>query len=328
MASIKRSGKRWRAQLYRDGVRESKSFDTKAEAQQWANTREPLLTAAKPPDKTLDDALVRYRDEKAPSLGAKDWALRKIKFLRKQSLAKHQLDALSGPMLAAWRDRRQGVVPSSRAPVGPATVNRELNLLHAVLTAAVEWGWISVNPLKGVKRPDNPPSRKRRVTDAEIEAVTKALGYESGPPANLSQRVALAFQFAIETAMRGGEIVRLQWAHVGERSVLLPKTKNGDARSVPLSSRARGILDALKPVTETAFAFALTDAQRDALFRKGRIKAKVHGLTFHDSRAEAIWRLSKKLDVLELARVIGHRNLASLLLYYNASADELADKLD
>ena len=48
---------------------------------------------------------------------------------------------------------------------------------------------------------------------------------------------------------------------------------------------------------------------------------------FHDSRAEAIWRLSKKLDVMELARVIGHRDLKSLLIYYDASADELSAKL-
>jgi hypothetical protein len=51
-------------------------------------------------------------------------------------------------------------------------------------------------------------------------------------------------------------------------------------------------------------------------------------LHYHDSRAEAIWRLSKKLDVMELARVIGHRDLRSLLLYYQADADELADRLD
>ena len=50
-------------------------------------------------------------------------------------------------------------------------------------------------------------------------------------------------------------------------------------------------------------------------------------LHFHDSRAEAIWRLSKKFDVMELARVIGHRDLRSLMIYYQVSADELADRL-
>lgn len=61
--------------------------------------------------------------------------------------------------------------------------------------------------------------------------------------------------------------------------------------------------------------------------RRARDAAQIKNLHFHDSRAEAIWRLSKKLDVLELARVIGHRDINSLRLYYNTTADELADRL-
>ena len=73
--------------------------------------------------------------------------------------------------------------------------------------------------------------------------------------------------------------------------------------------------------------FGLSDQLRDALFRKSRDRCELPNLHFHDARAEAIWRLSKKLDVMELARVIGHRDLKSLLLYYQTSADELAAKL-
>ena len=53
---------------------------------------------------------------------------------------------------------------------------------------------------------------------------------------------------------------------------------------------------------------------------------QIPDLHFHDSRAE-VWRLSGKLDVMELTRVIGHRDLKSLLIYYNPSADDLADRL-
>jgi hypothetical protein len=48
---------------------------------------------------------------------------------------------------------------------------------------------------------------------------------------------------------------------------------------------------------------------------------------FHDSRAEAIWRLSKKLDILQLARIIGHRDLKSLMIYYHEPASEIARQL-
>jgi integrase len=57
------------------------------------------------------------------------------------------------------------------------------------------------------------------------------------------------------------------------------------------------------------------------------LERELADLHFHDSRAEAIFRLSKRLDVLELARMVGHRDPRSLMLYYATTADELADKL-
>jgi integrase len=53
----------------------------------------------------------------------------------------------------------------------------------------------------------------------------------------------------------------------------------------------------------------------------------VVGLNFHDARAEAITRLSRKLSILELARAVGHKNLAELQTYYRESAEDIAKKL-
>ena len=66
----------------------------------------------------------------------------------------------------------------------------------------------------------------------------------------------------------------------------------------------------------------------DANFRKYRERAGVEGITFHDTRHLAITRLSKRLDVLALARMTGHRDLKQLQRYYNESAEELAGRLD
>jgi integrase len=163
------------------------------------------------------------------------------------------------------------------------------------------------------------------VPDDEVAAITAAFGVGVLRGETATQRVGLAFLFALETAMRSGEIVGLQWADVHPRHVVLPRTKNGDLREVPLSKGAVAILQALP--REDGPVFGLDDALRDALWRKMRPKA-LADLHFHDSRAEAIWRLSKKLDVLQLARVIGHRDLNSLLLYYRESAADMAMRLD
>lgn len=318
MASItKRSGK-WRAQLYVRGRRETMTHQTKAQAVAWAQQRESELVGAKLPDNTLKDALRRYAREVAPTHQGERWEVVRCRKLEQDPVAAVMLPRLVPADLAGWRDRRL-------AAVSAGSVRREMNLLQSVLTVARrEWGWINTTPLADVKRPPAPRSRKRRIAQDEIDRITLALGYDGGTPETISQRIALAFLFALETAMRSGEILGLTWADVGEKSVNLPKTKNGDERRVPLSVRAREIL-ALLPKGSTVFG--LEAAQRDALFRKARDSAQVVDLHFHDSRAEAIWRLSKKLDVMELARVIGHRDLKSLMIYYQTSADELADRL-
>ena len=55
--------------------------------------------------------------------------------------------------------------------------------------------------------------------------------------------------------------------------------------------------------------------------------AGLENLTFHDTRHEGLTRLARKLDVLDLARMVGHRDPRSLMIYYNATATEIAGRL-
>lgn len=319
MASIRKRGTTYRVELYRNGQRESASFPTKREAAQWALQREAELTGARLPDKSLADALDRYGDEVSPSHRGSRWELLRLDNLATYPIARVPVADLAGQDIAAWRDARL-------AEVSPATVAREMTLLRSVLEACrLDWGWVRANPMADVRRPRTPTSRKRRVTQDEIDRISLACGLDELRADTMLNRTGLAFLFALETAMRAGEILGMVWPDVAEKSVRLPRTKNGDVRHVPLSPRAREIL-ALLPKTDGP-VFGLHPGTRDALWRKAVARTKIPDLHFHDSRAEAIWRLSKKLDVMELARVIGHRNIASLLLYYNVSADDLADRL-
>jgi integrase len=187
--------------------------------------------------------------------------------------------------------------------------------------------WIRINPMKDVAWPPKSAGRRRRVMPDEVTAIRLAFGIGRDYRAKTAtQRVGLAFLFALETAMRSGEIVGLDWrdVHLAARYVVLPMTKNGDRREVPLSTTACAILRAIPG--EEGSVFGLDDALRDALWRKNR-PASLKDLTFHDSRGEAVWRLSKKLDLLQLAQVIGHRDLKSLQHYYRATVEELAERL-
>lgn len=322
MASIQKHGTRWRVQVYANGTRDSKVLPTKQEAAQWALQREAELTGKKLPDKSWADALKRYALEVAPSHRGSKWELVRLKSLQDEPMARRKLAGLAGNDFADWRDARI----KKRAP---GTVAREMNLMRSVLESARrDWHWIKLNPMTDVKWPQTPRGRARRITPEEVQAVEAAFGVGSKLPSETAtQRVGLAFLFALETAMRSGEIVSLEWpnVHLKQRYVVLQKTKNGDRREVPLTTRAVQILEALPKGDGPVFG--LDDEGRDALWRKMRPKS-INDLHFHDTRGEAIWRLSKKLDVLQLARVIGHRDPRSLMIYYRESAADMAKRLD
>lgn len=149
----------------------------------------------------------------------------------------------------------------------------------------------------------------------------------------IMDRTMLAFDFAIETAMRTGEIAELLWgnADLNKRTAYLPTSKNNTARKVPLSSKAIKILkelETLKTQLGDVKCFNLTSDQISSNFAKNKRRARLHNLNFHDTRHEACTRLARKLSPHELARMLGHKNLSKTMVYYNETAENIALKLD
>ena len=322
MASITKHKNGWRAHVARQGVRKSKLFDSKREAQDWAARQEYLIlhgekAAAR---ERLLHLLDRYAREVSPKKRGARWEQIRLEKLSRDQLAQKRLGDLTAQDFASWRDRRLQEVSSG-------TVRREMELLSAVLIVArKEWGLIGANPMADVRRPANNPARDRVVTDDELERLAVSAGNDLN---NATARAFQAFLFSCETAMRAGEVVGLTWDRVdlGRRVARLDKTKNGTARDVPLSTAAVDILRGLEGLHPSR-CFVLSSGQLDALWRKLRDRAGVVGLRYHDSRHTAITKLAKKLEVLELARMVGHRDLRQLLTYYNETAESLARKLD
>jgi integrase len=329
MATYRKRGSTWRAEIAKNGVRLSGSFGSKAEAVAWATEKEAELgrggaVAPVANNKTFADALRRYQLEVSPTKKGARWESLRLAVILQLEWASERISRITPDHLAKWRDGRLKAVKAS-------TVNRELNLISAVFEhARREWKWLAINPVRDVRRPTNPRPRDRRITQSEENAMLRCLGYErSQVPVTLQQHLAAAFLLALETGMRQGEILGLTWDRVfmRQRFVRLEMTKNGDTRNVPLSSAAVRLLELQPRVLGEPRCFQIESASADALWRKARTKAKIKDLRFHDSRHEAITRLAKRLDVLDLARMIGHRDPKSLMIYYNATASELASRL-
>lgn len=325
MATFEKRGKTWRVQVKRGKIRKSSSFITKAEAVAWAAMIEAEILAGKSgavPNKLFRDLLDRYADEVSVSKRGEKWERLRLALIGRDEISAVRLPELNATHFAAWRDRRL-------RSVSAASVRREWNLIsHACTVAAREWHWLTENPMKLVRRPAPAPGRDRLPSAGEIERLLFALGYDyADPPVTATARVGAAFLFAIETAMRAGEIAGLSWDRVflDKRFLKTDGKTVAATRDVPLSAEAIRLLNQLP--RDGGSVFRLTSANIDALFRKAKARALIVDLHFHDSRHEAITRLAKKLDVLELARMVGHRDLRQLMVYYNETAEALAKKL-
>lgn len=331
MASYRKRSGGWRAEVAKLGIRDSQTFETKAAAVAWATAREAGILAQAGKSRTtvsmtLSEALRRYKRDVSPTKAGQRWEeLRLDKFDRELEWVGEMMDRITSEQVAQWRDVRLKKVKT-------ATVRREMTLLSSVFELARrEWKACLVNPVRDAKRPSNGQPRERRVAPGEISALLNRLGFVEGqPPVTLLQELAYAFLIALETAMRQGEILGMtaKWVNLRERFVRLPMTKNGSSRNVPLSKRAGELLGPLyhgKGADDRLFK--LESASADTMFRRVRDELGIDGLTFHDTRHEAITRLARKVDVLDLARITGHKDLKSLMIYYNATASELAQRL-
>ena len=133
---------------------------------------------------------------------------------------------------------------------------------------------------------------------------------------------------AIETAMRRGELLGLDWddLHLDQNYVHLALTKNGTSRDVPLSPKARQTIEAL-PRSISGRMIVHPEALKGLRHRATR-RAGITGLRFHDLRHEATTRFFEKgLGVMEVAAITGHKDLRMLQRYVQLRPEDLARKL-
>lgn len=328
MASFRQRGSAWRAEVSIKGIRDSATFDTKAQARAWASKRETELreqAEGKLPSFTFAQAIDRYMLEVSPKKKTCENELKRLNAFKNKfpKLVAKPIAMVTTDDLVHWRDSRL-------KEVKPATVRRDGNILSGLFTIARrEWKWIKESPMSDLKMPSPPAHRDRRITEDEIYRLCTAANWDNEKPINSTQQIIIAFLLAIETAMRAGEIQKLAWGRVflSERYVTLDETKNGTKRNVPLSKRAVELLEFMIGIDQEN-VFNINHGSFDTLWRKLRDRCEIEDLHFHDSRHEACTRLARKLEVLDLARMIGHKDLRSLMIYYNATASEIANRLD
>lgn len=251
----------------------------------------------------------------------------RIQQLSRSFLGELEVLEINSVHIATYRDERLGSLNMrTQKKISPATVRLELSLLSNFFEIArTEWGLCDDNPVKKVRKPKTPPGRDRRLTPREER---KILRYCQGQ--NNIELLSIVV-FAVETAMRQGEILGLCWENVNlsQRVATLHETKNGTKRDVPLTLLAREMLLKMGARPEGRI-FTYTSNGLKSTWRFMLQKLLIEDLHFHDLRHEAVSRLFEKgtLDMMEISAISGHKSLSMLKRYTHLKAHKLVRKLE
>jgi integrase len=322
MATFRKRADKWQARVQRSGQSSlAKSFNTKTDAVKWARHTESQLDlgtlapkAAMPPLMRIVD---RYLAEVSPTKKGSKQELNRGRQIARTALGLMQLDKITSEVVSKYRDGRLREVSNN-------TVRLELAFISVVFEqCAKEWGYKVSNPVKQIRIPKPGKPRQRRLRPGEEEALLAACAERA---TYLHSLVVMA----IETGMRFGELVSITWGNVdfGARTVHLPDTKNGHARTVPLSTRALGAIRTVPSGYEGRVFTGKPGSIRAAFGAAVKRSGVGSDLRFHDLRHEAVTRLFEKgLNPIEVGMISGHRSMSMLQRYTHLGPKELLMKL-
>jgi integrase len=301
-----------------------RSFPTKLAAELWAARTEEARrgrTVASARGMTLghliDDAVPRLTNPTTVAFAY--W---------REQLGDVRLDRITSEQIALHRDRLlaancRGHNHKTVKPRAPATVRNYLIELSRLFALAVrELRVMETNPCERVTKPKASTEVVRWLSDDERVALLAACKVSDSP--DLYPFVL----FALTTGARKGEITALEWAQVDlkRRWATFSRTKNGDARGVPLTTAVCAVLDARSRSTASVFPVDITKAWHTAVARAGIVNFRFHDL--RHSCASAL--VQNGANLAEVATLLGHKGLAMTLRYShvgNAGTSRLVDRV-
>jgi integrase len=310
MAYITKHKDGYRAQVERHGIRASHVAKTKREVTAWAIRKEEELDALKgSKGRTFGWAREHYvkTASQRKSEGSAAWEERRLAAMAEFFGDGSMLASIDSERIGLWRDKRLETVSGS-------TVQREANLLRNLFTiAADEWKCIQANPFKGVQLPEHGPARQAVWKWRQIKRILRA------ERQGKTLQVIRAFHVALHTGMRLSEVLA---ARLDGRVAVLPKDKTTKAPvKVPLARHGAKLLARYAP-------FTVGPNEASTLFSELCDDLLIEGMTFHDSRASALTWLSRRMDVMTLARISRHRDLRILMdTYYRETAEQIAARI-
>ena len=192
-----------------------------------------------------------------------------------------------------------------------SSINRYLEILSKMFNLGIDNGLLAQNPVSKVKKLLEDNHKIRFLTIEEENKLYKSL------PDFLKPIVTVALQ----TGMRKGEILNLQWSNIDFEYgfIELLKTKTGKARKIPISDKLMEILKNQEKESDYVFinpetGLPYVDIKKS--FNKAKEEAGIKDFRFHDLRHTVATRLVEKgIDLLVVMDILGHTNIETTMRY-------------
>ena len=211
----------------------------------------------------------------------------------------------------------------------PATVNRIIAVLKHMFTKANQWEMVGDQTYKKVRQVKLLEANNRRLRFLSVE---ECQGLINACNLHLKPIVIMA----LNTGMRKGEILSLNWDNVDLRHgfILLDVTKNGERREIPINGTLRATLEALPRRLDGGYVFydpktseRYQDVKRS--FTTACRKAGIRDFRFHDLRHTfASHLVMAGVDLTTVSRLLGHKSLAMTLRYSHLSPQHMTRAVD
>lgn len=242
-----------------------------------------------------------------------------------------RIDEIDTPKIRLYVKRRQ----DDGRPA--STINRELTIIAATLHQAGEF-FSELAQWKSPKIPRLKEGKSRREKIITEDEYTRLITYLRRAPENLTYnqrnayqarvRVSQIIQFAMLTAARHGEIVKLKWSDIDweRKKILIFQKKTGDFKEIPLIPSLIALLEARKPATGRfvftgggkiykRFYAILKDACAALEIPYGRDLE--NGLILHSARhTVTTYLVESGLDFDTIGLITGHR-AKELIAHYS-----------
>ena len=256
-----------------------------------------------------------FADIYAENYGKKkrSWETTDICYLKKLNafFGNKYLYEITPEMIERYRTERLLQKTNRGNLVSPVHLNRELACLKCMFNRAVDWGRVSVNPVRKVKFVKENNSRTRFLEREELKTLVDSS----------DERLKAVILFAVNTGMRLGEIQGLKWGEVdfARGFITLRETKNGETRFVPMNRTVKETLLNLKMTAKDLNSYIFCNKFGNLYnprvpFKRALTKAKISDFKFHDLRHTAASYLAMSgIDLNTIRAILGHKSIRMVL---------------